>query len=190
MCLVSSCILFTFPVLAQQRMRCARLRDLLSHGVHDFCNCRKLCCRIPLVNLSICLKWLLLLLLSIGKPFKNLTPLMFINLLLISKLNLFIAHSCPFGFMPTLLSNFNSSFPFLLWSKRILVFLSCFPLRGKIIEIVHLFIMFFIISVTVSWFDKSFRLESYLAFPVSSQTEARKGGCLHFPRQTVCATFC
>jgi len=41
------------------------------------------------MNLSVRLKigWLLLLLLPIGKPFKNLSPLMFRNLLIISKLS-------------------------------------------------------------------------------------------------------
>lgn len=61
------------------------------------------------INLCLKINQLLLLLFPIGKPFKNLTPL-FRNLLLISELNLFIASSCPSGFVPTLVFNSSSSF--------------------------------------------------------------------------------
>lgn len=49
--------------------------------------------------------------------------------------------------------------------------------------------MFFLISIILSWFDKTFALESFLALSDNSQTEAEKGGCLRFPRQTVSVTF-
>lgn len=54
-----------------------------------------------------------------GKPFKNLTPLVFRSLLLISKLNLFVASSCPFGFVPRLVSN-RSSFFFFFYSLPVI----------------------------------------------------------------------